>query len=456
MNCKLLAAATIAFATLAGATLSHAAGFRINEQGAKAMGMANAFAAQADDPTALYYNPAGIAFLKGTQVSLGSLIIAVPQTDFSGTTTLTGNLPLGNGSSPVSEKAKQDLFIAPSFYATYSLESMPLTLGIGVNSIYPLAKSWDNSSAFRNQIENLAIKPINFQPTAAYRFDSMNLAVAAGLDITHTLVTLQKSAYTSSITGGAPYGAFELGEMGVDGTATDVGWNAGLLWKPRNDLSFGAAYRSEITLHIKGDANFLATTPAGLGALGIDYTTLATSAVPFTRTRVTSSASTTITLPDSLSLAVAWKPTEKLTLEFDAERTGWSSYDKLEIAFDSSSKLNVFNNKPSPKNWKDVWAYKAGGQYAVNKNLDLRAGYAYDTNPIPNSTLGPELPDSDRHNVTMGAGIHNDTVALDCAYMWVHWVDRTSSNQDQNALTGQNGTFKSDAHLIAANITVKF
>ncbi len=454
---------TCALVAIAGtASLAAAAGFKINEQGAKAMGMANAFAAQADDPTALFYNPAGIAFLKGTQVSLGSLVIAVPQTEFTGTTPLTGNLPLNNGTSPIFEKAKRDLFISPSLYATYSLENIPLTFGLGVNSIYPLAKSWDNSSAFRNQIENLAIKPINFQPTVAYRFDDLNLSIAAGLDVTHAIVTLQKAAYTNSInrtaTNGplAPFGAFELGDLGVDGTATDVGWNAGLLWKPRKDLSFGVAYRSEITLHIKGDANFLATSPAGLSAMGIDYTTIPNSALPFTRTRFTSTASTTITLPDSLSLAVAWKPIEPLTLEFDAERTGWSSYNKLEIAFDAASQLNAFNNNPSPKNWKDVWAYKVGGQYAYNKNIDLRAGYAYDTNPIPDSTLGPELPDSDRHNVSMGLGIHNDTVALDCAYMWVHWVDRTSNNQDNMTLTGQNGTFKSDAHLFGANITVKF
>jgi long-chain fatty acid transport protein len=459
MNCKLLTTAAIATVTLTWSAYSHAAGFRINEQGAKAMGMANAFAAQADDPSALYYNPAGIAFLKGTQISLGSLIIAVPQTEYNGTTPITGNLPLGNGASPVFEKAKRDLFISPSIYATYSLENMPLTFGLGVNSIYPLAKSWDSSGAFRNQIENISIKPINFQPTAAYRFDDWNLAVAAGLDVTHSIVTLQKSAHTSSIGPGgvgAPYGAFELGELGVDGTATDVGYNLGLLWKPRKDLSFGAAYRSEITLHITGDANFLATSPAGLSLMGIDYTTLPSSAIPFTRTRFTSTASTTITLPDSLTLAVAWKPLEKLTLEFDAERTGWSSYNKLEIAFDAASKLNAFNNKPSPKNWNDVWAYRVGGQYAYSKNIDLRAGYAYDTNPIPDATLGPELPDSDRHNVTMGMGIHNDNVALDCAYMWVHWVDRTSNNQDQISLSGQNGTFKSDAHLFAANITVKF
>lgn len=453
---KKLVTACLLTAIAGTATLSFGAGFKINEQGAKAMGMANAFVAQADDPTALYYNPAGIAYLKGAQVNLGGLVIAVPQTEFTGTTPVSGNVPLGSGSSPVHERAKRDVFIAPSLYGTYSLESLPLTFGLGVNSIYPLAKSWDSSGAFRNQNENISIKPINFQPTVAYRFDDLNFSVAAGLNVSHVIVSLQKKAYVNSITGGAPFGAFELGDLGVDGTATDLGWNAGLLWKPRKDLSFGLAYRSEITWHIKGDANFLATSPAGLGAMGVNYATIPSGLLPFYRERFTSSASTDITLPDSLNLGVAWKPTDRLTLEFDAERTGWSSYKKLEISFEPSSPLNAFNNKPAAKNWKDVWAYRLGAQYAYNKNLDLRAGYAYDENPAPDATVGPELPDSDRYNVTMGLGIHNDYAALDLAYMWVHWMDRTVNNQDMTTLTGQNGTFKSDAHLFGANITIKF
>ena len=176
-----------------------------------------------------------------------SLVIAVPQTEFNGTTALSGS------SSSVDERSKKDLFIAPTLYATYSLENLPLTFGLGINSIYPLAKSWDDSSAFRNQIQNIAIKPINFQPTVAYRFDDLNLAVAAGLDVTHAIVSLQRSVYSP---GPAPDYAWRLGAMGVDGTATDVGYNVGAKWKPRKDLSFGVAYRSEITLHIDGDANF--------------------------------------------------------------------------------------------------------------------------------------------------------------------------------------------------------
>jgi len=439
---------TCLMATLAGtASLAMAAGLKVNEQGAKAMAMGNAFTAQADDPSALFYNPAGIAFLKGTQVSLGSTIIYVPSTEFNGTTALSGDAPNGVGNASVFEKAKNDIFIAPAMYATYAFEGTPLTLGFGINSIYPLAKSWDDSSAFRNQIMNIAVKPINFQPTAAYLFENMNLAVAAGIDITHAIVTMQTNSYVA----GTNSDAYELGLMGLDGTATDVGWNAGLKWKPLPSLSFGAAYRSEIALKIEGDANFLATTATGYSIMGM--TTGATST--YSRSRAVSTVSTTITLPASIGLGVAWQPTDKLTVEVDAEQTRWSSMKNLEFKFDSPQFAN-FNNKPKSLNWKDVWCYKLGGQYAWNKNLDLRAGYMFDKNPIPDSTLGPLLPDADRHSFSIGQGIHNEHFSLDLAYMWTHFVDRTVHNQDSVTLLGENGTFKSDVHLFGGSVTVKF
>jgi long-chain fatty acid transport protein len=448
MKNKLVCACILA--TVAGtASLAGAAGLKVNEQGGKAMAMGNAFTAQADDPSALFYNPAGIAFLKGTQVNLGSTTIYVPSTEFTGTAPLSGNAPTGVGTASVFEKAKNDIFIAPAFYATHSFEGAPVSIGIAVNAIYPLAKSWDESSAFRAEIMNIAVKPINFQPTVAYRFDDWNLAVAAGLDITHAIVTLQRMAYSPNPS--IPNSAYELGNMGLDGTATDVGWNAGLKWKPRPDLSFGAAYRSEIKLKIEGNANFLATTPAGFDIIGM--TTGSTS--PYSRTRATSTVSTDITLPASLALGVAWQPTEKLTLEVDAEQTYWSSMKKLEFSFASPQFAN-FNNKPKPLNWTDVWCYKVGGQYALTKNVDLRAGYMYDLNPIPDSTIGPVLPDADRHSFSIGQGFHNELFALDIAYMWTHFVDRTVSNQNMTELTGATGTYQSDVHLFGGSITVRF
>ncbi len=431
MKSKLILA-VITAAVVGTASMSFGAGFKVSEQSAKAMAMGNAFAAQADDPSALAYNPAGIAFQKGSQFQLGSTTILVPQTYFDGTTRLSP-------ATSVSERANRDIFIAPTVYATTSLESIPLSFGLGINSFHPLAKRWDASSELRDSIQSIAIKPINFQPTVAYRFDDLKLAVAGGVDITYAQVSMQKMAYTQ-IPNSPAYGPLagtyqELGTLGADATATGFGYNLGLQWKPLNSLSFGVAYRSEIKLELTGEANFLRTGP-NAAALGLS-------------TKYKASASTDITLPDALTLGVAWKPVDKLTLEFDAERTGWSSYNQLELKFDAPMPAS-FNGKPDPKNWKDVWAYHFGAQYAVTPKMDLRAGYSYDSNPAPDSTLSPELPDADRHNFSVGTGLHNDFGSVDLAYMWVHWVDRTVAN------TKETGTFKSDAHLFGASVTYKF
>jgi len=420
---KKLTCTIVAGAILGITASSFGAGFRINDQGAKSMAMANAFAAQADDPSALAFNPAGIAFLKGSQVQVGSTTILVPQTDFTGTTRLSG-------STTVTEKANRDIFIAPTFYATTSLESIPLSFGLGVNSFFPLAKRWDAGGNFRDSIQEIEIKPINFQPTVAYRFDALKLALAAGLDITYAMASLQKVAYSPFPPPSGPYTA--LGNMGVDATAVGLGYNVGAQWKPLRQLSFGAAYRSQVKLNLEGDANFAATT-AGAAITGPGTTR--------------GSAKLDITLPDVLTLAVAWKPIESLTLEFDAERTGWSSYDKFAPSF--GGKLAPLSSSEA-KNWEDVWAYRFGTQFAATKSIDLRAGYAYDISPTPDATIGPELPDADRHNFTFGLGLHNDHTAFDMGYMFVHFVDRTVSNPKQT------GEYKSDAHLFGVSITAKF
>ena len=400
-----------------------AAGFKVNEQDAKAMGMANAFTAQADNPSALYYNPAGITQLSPTQVSLGSLVINVPQTEFVGST------ELGSGT----EKAKRDIFIVPTFYVTHAIEGTPVTLGFGINSIYPLAKTWDDGSIFRHFIQDIAIKPINFQPTIAYKVND-SLSVAAGVDMTYAQVSLRKVAYN-------PLTSTDIGVLSTDGTATDFGYNMGLMWKPCTNIKVGVNYRSAIKLHIDGDANLLAPS-ASQGSPSVS---------------LNSPAATSIKLPSSLALGVSWKPNEKVTLEIDAERTNWSSYQNLNLIFTSQA-FSGLSNKPNIKNWKDVWAYRVGGQYALTPNLDLRAGYAYDNTPAPDATVAPELPDADRHNFSVGVGIHKNNVALDLAYMYVLFKDRNVYNYPYPVPTMQfqNGTYSSDVHIMGANLTVKF
>jgi long-chain fatty acid transport protein len=396
--------------------LASAAGFRVSEQSAKATGMANAFTAQADDPSALSYNPGGIAFLKGSQATVGTMTILVPETKFTGTTPAS---PV----TPVHEKAKQDIFLTPLVFATHSLESAPVSIGFAVNSFFPLAKRWDSQGAFRYNIQEIALKPINFQPTVAYRFDAWKLGVAAGFDYVYATVALRKEVPTRP-------GLIGGGILDIEGSGHGFGYNLGAKWQPLPALSFGAAYRSRVKVDLSGDLNYASTT----GSLN----------------RV----ETDITLPDILSLGVAYRPVEKLTCEFDAERTGWSSYDKLALRFsgDNAAMASLFGT-PDRKDWKDVWAYRLGLQYAVTPKVDLRAGWAYDESPAPAGTVGAELPDADRQNYTAGLGYHNDSGALDLSYMYVKFADRTTNTL---AAGKQNGTFESDCHIFGVSVTHKF
>ena len=135
----------------------------------------------------------------------------------------------------------------------------------------------------------------------------------------------------------------------------------------------------------------------------------------------------------------------RLTAEVNVDRTGWSSYDRLAINFD--------NGAPGidrSKDWEDVWAYRLGVQYGLSDHLDVRLGYAYDESPVPDATLGPELPDADRNNYSAGIGYKDTWGSIDLAYMFVDFDDRTVSNDIQT------GTYKSEAHLFGSSVTVKF
>ena len=57
-------AALASLLLLAGPTAGRAGGFAADQEGVKAMGMAGAFTAVADDPSCLYYNAGGMSLLK--------------------------------------------------------------------------------------------------------------------------------------------------------------------------------------------------------------------------------------------------------------------------------------------------------------------------------------------------------------------------------------------------------
>jgi long-chain fatty acid transport protein len=200
------------------------------EQGAKAHGMGGAFTGLADDPTAIYYNPAGISWLDGTQVSLG---FAVPTGRGHYTSDGTSGIP-GTGPGDSSNLKKQYFFI-PNFYLTSKVNDK-ISLGFGEYTIFGLGFKWPNSFEGRYAPggKNGELETMTLSPVVAYQIND-RLSVALGGRVERADITLENFIFV------AP-GVDDVRSK-ISGDDYGYAWNAGLLFKMTEELSAGLSYR---------------------------------------------------------------------------------------------------------------------------------------------------------------------------------------------------------------------
>lgn len=409
------------------ATSAMAAGFRLPEAGAKAMGMGFAFTAQANDPSAIYFNPAGIIQLEGSNFKGGITYVKENGGTFTGTTPLTGG-------ATVTETQKDLNFFIPNMFFTKKA-SPDFAYGIGVFSPFGLGQEYENpnTSIFRNQITKIDLMTIVVNPTVAWKVNEV-LSVGAGIDFMYGSAILEKTPYSGALGG-------NLYNSKLEGSGDAWGYNLGVLLLPAKDWKVGFSYRSPFSLEVKdGDVeirNINGPTSAAFfgGATSFD-----------------TKGSATINMPATATLGVAYTR-DRLTLEADADWTFWHSYRNLSINI-KDERSPVLVDTSTAKNWKDVVALHVGAEYRVTDPLALRVGFRYDPTPVPAETMGPELPDADKMYYTAGVGYKYSNWTFDLAYMYVDKKDRTVNNQTASA--GFNGTWTGDAHLVALDVGYKF
>ena len=432
------------------ASTSFAAGFRLPEAGAKAMGMGFAFTAQADDPSAIYFNPAGLTQLKGNNLKLGVTYVKENGGTFSGTTPLTGG-------AQRSETQKDLNFYIPNFFYANSNPSTGIAWGVGVYAPFGLGQEYQdrNTSIFRNQITKIDLQTIVVNPTVAFKINDA-LSVGAGIDFLYGKAELQK---TGVVFLGPAVGNLNLYNLDLEGDGTAWGYNFGLLLTPSKEVKIGFNYRSPFHLKIKeGDvdiANINSTVPFVPNP--VPPPAAFTAAQVFGGTSYSTKASTKIEIPATATLGMSYTK-NRLTVEVDADMTFWSSYKSLNI--------DIKNNNPllpdsfSQKNWTNEVALYVGGEYRVTDPLALRLGFRYDPTPVPAATMGPELPDADKMYYCAGVGYKLSNWIFDISYMYVDKQDRTVNNQTTppppSVGSGFNGTWTGDAHLVSLDVGYKF
>ena len=416
-----------------------AGGYQINEHGSRAMAMGGAFVAQASDGSAIFFNPAGLAFQSGFKVMLGTTII-IPSSTWKPTTKTVGTAttPYTTATDMVSQT-----FTPINAYISYAFDN-GLTVGVGVYNPYGLGTEWPVDWDGRQMSVKTDLATWYINPTIAYRI-SDQLAVGVGVSYVAASVKLQQRTGTlGSLSPLAP--AAVDGTVNLDGTGNSINWNVGVLYKPTKDLSLGVSYRSLTKVDFSGTAAF-----TGMNVLSSFFPG--------------GTGTTTLPFPSDLFAGIAYNITKDLTVEADYQAVGWSSYDQLTLGLPTgpASPLGVLQKATVlVKNWENAYLIRFGGEYRMEK-LAVRAGFIYDKTPQPDAVVEPMLPDANRMEFTVGLGYEiSKSVNVNACYQMISFSDRNGTLISKTALYPAipaniyAGAYTNSANLFAVNLGLNF
>ena len=140
------------------------------------------------------------------------------------------------------------------------------------------------------------------------------------------------------------------------------------------------------------------------------------------------------------------RPRANLALSFDANVVLWSTYDRIDINFNSAPDRAIVPNG------QNTFTLRAGADWTFPvrwPGLHLRGGLIYDRSAIPSSNLGPGLPDSDRIDVALGAGYGRGHFRGDLGYLLVVFLPADATGGTE----GPVGTYNTIAHLLGLTLT---
>ncbi len=415
--------------TIAGTAFG--SGFAIFEQGAKATAMGGAFAATADDPSAIFYNVAGIAQQRHFTILAGGTAINFAN-EFRGD-------PNDEYTSGTTGQYARHTFVPPNAYVTVPIGTN-MTFGLGLMTPFGLRTNWQAPWVGRFVSSDANVKTLSIEPALAWQTSDGRLAIGAGADYRRAHIILQRN--------NAPTGN---GVNPFTGRIVDVanvylnsdwdsawGYNVGVLYKA-DSFRVGGSYRSDMDINFTGDATFtqIPTGNPQLDAIvkaGLPPNQRIATTLPFPSTTILGFALTTIPNTD---------------VEFDITHTTWSRFKSLDVAFATTPAVNLSR----AENWKDANSYRIGANHAATPNWDVRFGLLYDRNPQPTESVSPLLPDADRTGATFGTGYHSGPWIVDATVFVLHFNDRSTKGVSSE---GFNGTYKTNATLLSLDLGYRF
>lgn len=442
----------------AGSTL--ASSFALIEQSVSGMGTAYAVGSSGiGDASTVFFNPAGMSRLSGTNIS-GGIQALYSQVDIKSSAVYNPRNPalgpggLGIAGDPIFGKSKTDtdLFaIVPSGYITHQYNDR-VWFGFGMNAPFGLETEYDDNWVGRYHAIKSELLTYNFNPSMALKFTD-HATIAVGLSALYADGELTQAVDGELISrlGGATCG-FPAGSLGCDGKAKltgddwGFGFNFGLLLEPTENTRLGFHYRSKIELELEGDSKVEGLIGPVIGLNGKQ------------------DAGLDITLPDSLSVSAYHALNTQWALVADVTWTQWSRISSLDI--------ELANGSRSVSDWEyeDSTRYAIGAEYKHDPTWTLRTGLALDETPVPNSSLrSPRVPDEDRIWLSFGATYrYSPDITFDLGYAHLFVDDpKLSGVPDNNdptltfpaGLTGfhsVSGDYDASVDIVGVQVNWKF
>jgi long-chain fatty acid transport protein len=381
-----------------------AGGVYANEYGTPEMGTAGAGAEASalDASTAIpFYNPAGMTRLKGNQfIVAGGALFASAEFDLDPATTILG----GNGGEAASPVPILTAAYVHSFTEQFKF-------GAAMFAAAGAALEYEPTWAGRRQSQRSEILALSLSPTLAYRVSDW-FSFGAGVNII-------ASALDTQVGGLVP-----TNQIKIDGSDTQISYNASLMFEPGDKTRIGVSYVSETEFDYAGDI-----TRTGV----------------LTGTQ-TSAVNTTLTLAQVLRVGLHYDISPKAAI---VGTLGWEDWSALESQLIS---IGTGITAPLPRNWEDTYRYGVGFHYKVSDPWLLRFGVNYDTSPTRAADRTADLPVDSQLRLAGGfQNVRSDKFSWGAELLFADLGDAEINN------SGLVGSYKSNEYLgVAFNFQWRF
>ena len=403
-----------------------AGGLAIGDKSAHASGMGNAFTAVADDASAAWFNPAGVAFTHGSKIILGNASIIIPGTKYAPNAT---TISLSGFPSQAATKSEGKAFFVPHLYYTYWDEQSRLGTSISINAPFGLETDWAATSSLASSSTVSKLSLITINSSVIFKLNDY-LSMSGGFSYVY-LKNIRLDNLFQRLEG--------KNKSGWGGTAS-------LMFR-RDQFSLGLTYRSRVHINIDGGRAIGGTGLASENPALVGSTT---------------TGNTNMTLPDNVNLGLAWRPDPAWLFSFDADWTNWSTFKEVRIHYAPSllANSNLLTGGTGThiitENWNDTLAFRFGAQWHFRPDMYARMGYAFDPTPVNDINFTPSTPDNDSHIFSLGYSINvSHSTRLDISYSYVY-----IRNRDQRLSPGadaiRNGSYRSHAQVVATSLQYGF